>query len=72
MATQGEVNNILNEFRDATFDAGYYAAVIEKTAASLSDAKLKEYARLRNEAISRRQQAHEKLMNLLYPPRPMF
>jgi hypothetical protein len=66
MKTEGEINDLLKALIDESFDTGYYQATIEKCAARLDDNQLKAYAKLNQEAISKRNNLREEIMNRLY------
>ena len=61
--TKGELNDLLKELIDASFDSGYYQAVMEKQAATLSDMQLKEYAMLNRLAIARRVEMRGRILD---------
>lgn len=60
--TKGELNNLLKEYRNAAWESGWYAGAIEKNAARMSDEQLKEYSKLMQESISKRQLLHQKIL----------
>jgi len=69
MATPGQLNDLLTQYRDAAFDSGYYQSAMEKTSSLLADETYKEYAMLNRLAIAKRQEIHKKIFNLLFPSR---
>ena len=56
------LEKMLVELIDATFDCGYYAATLEKMAAKLTDEEFREYARLSQEAIRRREALRARIL----------
>ena len=57
--------NIITDLIDATFDSGYYQAIMEKLQGQLSDGDRAGYTRLNNEAIARREELRSQLLGKL-------
>ena len=53
--------SLIRDLIDATFDTGYYQAIMEKS--QLSDNQYTEYARLNRLAISRRENLRSRLLD---------
>ena len=64
--TEGQLNDLLKEFRNAAWESGWYAGAMEKNGARMTNEQLKEYAGIMQESINKRTELHDQILTAVY------